>query len=722
MFIAKILKIICLALFRINIQGLKHTPSHQKILVIANHESFLDGLLLGLFLPFRATFVVHTSVLNRWLFRQALRLVDYLAVDPTSPLAMKKVIKLLESGKPVVIFPEGRITLTGSLMKVYDGPGFVAAKTGATVWPIRIDGAAQSYFSRLHDGHPRKLFPQVNITMLAPTKIDMPAAPSAKERRRLAGDAMRRTMQEMLFTSKPTPTLFEGLLAAISLHGRKTLVIEDMQQVEESYDALLKKCLALGRLTEKISKIDENVGVLMPNVTNTVCLIYGMSAMRRVPAMLNYTAGTEGMQNACVAAGINTVITSRKFLETAKLTEVAESITGVKLVYLEDLRSQFTLLDKIWLMGFALHFPRLAQKANNPDAPAVVLFTSGSEGKPKGVVHSHRSIMSNVAQIRAVIDFSPIDKFMMVLPLFHAFGFTAGAILPLVCGTKVFIYPSPLHYKIIPEVIYDRGCTVLFGTSTFLGNYAKYANPYDFYKLRYVVAGAEKLNEEVRKTWVDKFGIRILEGYGATECAPVLAVNTPMANLAGSVGCLLPGLQHRLVSVSGITHGGQLYVKGPNVMIGYYFFDNPNVLQPPSAQFVDSHTGHTMEEAGWYNTGDIVHINENGFVHILGRVKRFAKVAGEMVSLETVEKIANHAAPDFQHAATTQNDVQRGENILLFTTDPKLTREQLQSAARALGSPEIAIARKIIVLTELPLLGTGKIDYVTIKQRAETST
>jgi acyl-[acyl-carrier-protein]-phospholipid O-acyltransferase/long-chain-fatty-acid--[acyl-carrier-protein] ligase len=276
-----------------------------------------------------------------------------------------------------------------------------------------------------------------------------------------------------------------------------------------------------------------------------------------------------------------------------------------------------------------------------------------------------------------------------------------------VTGSKLFLYPSPLHYRIIPEVIYDRGCTVLFGTSTFLGNYARFAHPYDFYKLRYVVAGAEKLNETVRSTWMEKFGIRILEGYGATECAPVLAVNTPMAYRAGSVGPLLPGLQSRLETVPGIARGGLLSVRGPNVMRGYYRFDQPGVLQPPPD--------------GWYNTGDVVEIDADRFVTILGRVKRFAKIAGEMVSLEAVEAIAVRASPAFLHAASTQIDAARGENIVLFSTDPALGRDALLVAARELGSPELAIARKLVTVPALPLLGTGKTDYVTLKQWADAA-
>ena len=710
--IALLIKFICKLLFRVRVNGLENIPAQNGLLIVANHESFLDGLLLGLFIPKRATFVAHSSVLKNFWFRQFLRLTPHVGVDPASPYAMKKVIRLLEAGENVVIFPEGRITLTGNLMKVYDGPGFVAAKTNATILPVRVDGAAESYFGRLSSAHPRKILPRVTFTVLPVTHIEMPKPShstshlSAKQKRRIAGEGMRGVMQDMLFQAQKSRTLFEAFLDAFDKFGGSYKLIEDMNEVEETYQDLLKKSLALGRIATKVSAPKEAIGVLMPNITNTLALILGMTAFNRVPAMLNYTAGTAGMQNACTAANVKTIITSHKFIEVANLEEVVGHLQGLNIVYLEDLRKQFGVLDRAWLMGYALHYPRLAMEASTPEQPAVILFTSGSEGKPKGVVHSHKSILANISQIMAVLDFNPTDKFMMVLPIFHAFGFT-GSMLPMLNGIKIHVFPSPLQYKVIPEVIYDRGCTVFFATSTFLSNYAKFAHPYDFYKLRIVIAGAEKLNNEVRKVYSEKFGIRILEGYGTTECAPVLSANTPMANLNGSVGQFAPGLKHRLEPVPGIESGGLLHVKGENVMLGYYLFDEPGVLKPPPD--------------GWYNTGDIVEVDSEGFVHIKGRVKRFAKVAGEMVSLEVVEQIANTAAPECQHAASTQVCPQRGEAIILFTTDHKLKREDLQLVAKNLKLPDFAVARKIVKIEELPILGTGKTDYVTLKQMADAA-
>jgi acyl-[acyl-carrier-protein]-phospholipid O-acyltransferase / long-chain-fatty-acid--[acyl-carrier-protein] ligase len=709
--IASILRFICKILFRVEVRGLENVPAEDGLLIVANHESFLDGLLLCIFLPKKATFVVHTSTFKKWSFRQALRLTRHVEVDTTNPIAMKKVIKLLEAGENVVVFPEGRVTATGEIQKVYDGPGFIAGKTGATVLPVRIDGAGESYFGRLSRHQLKRLFPRVTLTVLPSTNIVMPKAthrsfPTGKQRRRIAGEGMRSVMQKMLFESQKNRTLFEAFLDAVDKFGGDYKLIEDMNETEETYQNLLKKSLALGRIASKVSSSGEVVGVLMPNITNTLALILGMSAFNRVPAMLNYTSGTAGMQNACIAANVKTIITSHKFIEVAGLESVVENLQNLNVVYLEDLRAQFGVLDRAWLMGYALHYPRSAMETSSHKETAVVLFTSGSEGKPKGVVHSHKSILANISQILSTIEFTSADKFMMVLPVFHSFGFT-GSLLPILNGIKINIFPSPLQYKVIPELINNRGCTVFFATSTFLANYAKFAHPNDFSKLRIVVAGAEKLNDEVRKTYQEKFGITILEGYGTTECAPAVSINSPTTNLNGSVGQLVAGLEAKLEAVPGIGNGGLLHVKGENVMLGYYLFDKPGVLNPPAE--------------GWYNTGDIVEIDAQGFIHIRGRVKRFAKVAGEMVSLEVVEHIANTAAPEQQHAASSVADAQRGESIMLFTTDKKLKREDLQIVAKNLGLPELAVARKIIALEEIPLLGTGKTDYVTLKQMAEAA-
>ena len=694
--------------FRVRVSGDAREFVNERTLIVANHESFLDGLLLAAFLPVEATFVVHSQVKSSTLFRWGLKLVPHLAVDSTNPLAIKLICRLVESGRPVVIFPEGRLTITGSLMKVYDGAGFVAAKTGATVVPVRIEGAGQSYFGRLAGVYPLKLFPKIRIAIQPRRQIPMPQLPSAKARRRRAGELMRRVLLDMLVATRPQRTLFRAFLDAKATFGARYRLVEDVRLKEESYGSLQRMAAALARLLSKRTTAGEIVGVLMPNSAPTLSLILALSATGRVPALLNYTAGADGVRAACTAARIRLIVASRVFLEKARLLGLVERLEDVRILYLEDLRHTVSVLDKAVILLFRL-FPGLMCVDRRPEDPAIVLFTSGSEGKPKGVVHTHASLLSNVAQVRAVADFSPLDKFMVALPIFHSFGLASGVIMPLVSGCKVFLYPSPLHYRIIPELVYDRNCTVLFGTSTFLANYGKHAHPYDFGRLRYVVAGAEKLSDEVRQLWIEKFGIRVLEGYGVTECAPVIAVNVPMACRIGAVGQFLPGIEYWLERVPGIDTGGVLHVKGPNVMKGYLLYDKPGVIE----------LSQSLRD-GWYCTGDIVEVDAEDFVHIRGRVKRFAKIAGEMISLEVVEKIAAAAAPGFAHAAASRPDAAKGEALVLFTTAPALSRDGLLAAAKSVGAPELAVPRIVQRVNEIPLLGTGKTDYVRLRQMAET--
>jgi acyl-[acyl-carrier-protein]-phospholipid O-acyltransferase/long-chain-fatty-acid--[acyl-carrier-protein] ligase len=334
------------------------------------------------------------------------------------------------------------------------------------------------------------------------------------------------------------------------------------------------------------------------------------------------------------------------------------------------------------------------------------LFTSGSEGTPKGVVLSHSNILANHKQIQSRINFNAQDVVLNFLPMFHSFGFTVGTMLPIMSGMTTFFYPSPLHYAVIPEIAYEINATIMFGTNTFLSAYGKKAHPYDFYSIRYVVAGAEKLQEGTRQLWADKFGIRILEGYGATETAPVTSVNTPMDCKPGTVGRIMPDMDYHLETIPGIDEGGKLHVSGPNIMLGYLLADNPGTLVPPESIY----------GKGWYDTGDIVHIDDEGFISIRGRSKRFAKIGGEMVSLTAVEQLASKAWPGALHAAVSIPDSKKGEQILLLTTQKNAVLQDIEAVAE--GVAKIALPRKIFIVDAIPVMATGKVNYPAVTDLA----
>ncbi len=709
--LAWLARIVLKLLYRVRVEGLAHLDAAgERVLLVANHTSFLDAMLLTLFLPGRISFAIHSSYAAKWWLQPVKSLVRLFAIDHSDPMAMKGLIRHLQDGHRVVIFPEGRITPTGALMKIYPGPGMVAEKADATLLPVRIDGAQYTRFSRLRGRVRIRWFPAIRLTILPPRKLDLPAEMNARERRHEAGRQLADIMAEMMFATTPQrQLLWETLLDAGGIHGSDFEVLEDIRRQPLSYRGLTTRALLLGDLLRDCGGQGSVVGVLLPNSTSTLTTFFALQSRGMVPAMLNYTMGSRGAIEALETAEIRTVITSRKFEEMAGLEELIAALAGhARVIYLEDLAPCAGIGRRLRAALQARRARGLLHrrlKGVSPDDAAVVLFTSGSEGLPKGVVLSHANILANVAQIRSHVDLTPNDLSLNALPLFHSFGLTSGALLPMLSGIRVFLYPSPLHYRVIPEVAYELNATLLFGTNVFLAGYARHAHPYDFYSMRYVVAGAEKLTDETRRIWSEKFGIRIFEGYGATETSPVLAVNTPMHFRAGSVGRLLPGIEAKTVPVPGIGKGGRLLVKGPNVMKGYLRHERPGQLQPP------------LE--GWYDTGDIVEIDHEGYLWIQGRAKRFAKVAGEMVSLAACEELATACWPGEQHAALAVPDPGKGEQIVLLTTQETPVRKALLSCARESGLSEMQVPRMLLQVSAVPLLATGKVHYPAAQALAE---
>ncbi len=695
---------ILLTLFRAEVKGLENIEkAGDKVIIVSNHSSFLDAALFAAFLPNGLTFAVNTQASQHWFFKLFLSMADFFVLDPTNPMSTRSLIKRVKQGGRVVIFPEGRLTITGALMKVYEGPGMIADKSGAMILPICIEGAQYTYFSRLKGKVRLRMFPKIKMTVLEPRQLDIDPEIKGRKRRHLAGEKLYDLLTDTLFTSgdhrKP---LFEALLDAKDIHGDSHVIMEDIERSPLTYGQMITRTLVLGRAIARNTVRGENVGVMLPNMCSTIITFFALQATGRIPAMLNFSTGVKNLVSACKTAQLKTVYTSKKFVETGKLEDLISAMTenGVNVIYLEDLKQTISTSDKLlgWLGG---KFPRLAYRFTHPnknaDDPAVVLFTSGSEGTPKGVVLTHANILANCHQLIARLDLRTQDIVFSALPVFHSFGLTGGTLLPILTGIRTFFYPSPLHYRTVPELAYDTCATLMFGTDTFLAGYAKHAHAYDFFNLRFVFAGAEKLKDSTRKVWAEKFGVRILEGYGTTETGPALAINTPMQNKPGSVGRLLPGIQHRLDPVPGIESGGRLVVSGPNIMAGYLFEDQPGKLNPP--------------ENGWYDTGDIVEIDDKGFITIKGRAKRFAKIAGEMVSLTAVEEYLSHLWPEHPSAVVSIPDEKKGEQLILVTCKPEAERQEVIKYAKSKGLGDLSIPKKIIIVDKLPLLGTGKTDY-----------
>ncbi len=686
----------------VQVHGLENYQAAQgRVVIVANHQSYLDGPLVAAFLPDSPTFAIHTAQAAKWYFKPFLAAAETFPLDVQSPYAVKRMVEAVrDRGQKLMIFPEGRITSTGALMKVYEGAAMVADKSQAQIIPLNIEGARFSHFGHMQGRLRLRWFPRLALHIMPAVTLAPPDVTLTPRRRReVIGRALQDAMVGAAFRSKDTGrTVFSAVLEARVLHGRRMLITEDIDRTPISYDRLVLASVVLGRAIRDATAGETYVALMLPNAIATLVSFLGLQAFGMVPCMLNVSAGAANMLAACRTAGVCTVVCSRAFVERGRLVAVAARMQAeLRFIWLEDLRTGLGTRAKLQGMRDRQRARRLPGAGADPDAPAVVLYTSGSEGTPKGVVLSHRNVLANCAQLASVIDFQSRDIAFNAMPMFHAFGLTGGTILPLVSGVRTFQYPTPLHYRIVPALIYDTDATICFGTDTFLRGWGYYANSYDFYAMRYIFAGAEKVQEETRRLFADRFGVRILEGYGVTETAPVLALNTPMQCRPGTAGRFLPGIEWRLEPVAGIETGGRLFVRGPNVMLGYLSGTAPGAL----AALAD----------GWHDTGDIVSVDAAGFAMIVGRVKRFAKIGGEMVSMEAAEALATALWPDARHAVIGIPDARKGEALVLMTTRQPAEIRDLLAFAHERGISELMVPRSVLPVPSIPLLATGKVDY-----------
>jgi acyl-[acyl-carrier-protein]-phospholipid O-acyltransferase/long-chain-fatty-acid--[acyl-carrier-protein] ligase len=680
------------------------------VMLLPNHTSWLDWILLGVFLEDDWKFVtsrqasevsfVHKFIMvNRYTF----------PVDMDSPYAVKHMAEFLQAGGRLVLFPEGRLSRTGSLMKLFDGTGFLIFKTKAKVITAYLRGAQRLPYSP--NPNRKKLFQRVSLhfsdVLVPPTCEGISTTHTREKLTHWLQDVMVKQQFEAEMAMSP-----KTILASILQTARENpsfVVLQDASHAKLTYRRLTAATQVMAQeLGKHLSAEPRHIGVLLPNTNAMPISILALWALGKTPAILNYSTGANTMLACAEIAGLKQIITSHTFLEKAHLNIELLLAHGIEFVYLEDIRAKITGLEGfIGLLN--TYVPWLSPLHNEQhNESAVILFTSGSEGPPKAVDLSHRNILSNIRQMLSVIDLVETDRIFNGLPLFHSFGLTIGLLLPLVRGSFTFLYPSPLHYRVIPTLFYDLDCTVFFGTNTFLNGYARKAHSYDFRSLRYLFAGAEKLQEATANVWSRKFGAQILEGYGATECSPCVSANTLHSSRFGSAGRLLPAIEYRLEHVEGVAEGGRLWVRGPNVMRGYL---NPEA----NAKF--------QALGGWYDTGDIAKFDDDGYLFILGRLKRFAKVSGEMVSLTAAEEALSNAFPQFglrfQVAVLSRPDADRGEALVAVTNEPKLTMEEVRAAIKAKGLSNLYVPREIKYVHEIPKLGTGKINHRELQKLIE---
>jgi acyl-[acyl-carrier-protein]-phospholipid O-acyltransferase/long-chain-fatty-acid--[acyl-carrier-protein] ligase len=707
--------------YRLRILGRDRVPIEGPALLVCNHVSWMDALLLLATQQRRIRFLAERGTWEQPWLRPLMRLMGIIPVSTAD--GPKKVVaslraarEALDAGYLVCIFAEGALTRSGNLLAFRSGFEHIVKGTDYPILPVYLGGAWGSIFSYAH-GTPLRRLP---VSFPYPVTIvfgdPMPATSSAADVRERILELSCRYFEDRKRQRRPLFAEF----ARTARHNWFGEAMADSAGRRLTYAQALTAALALARALKPRVAGQTYVGVLLPPSIGGALANLALSALGKAPVNLNFTASEAAFRSAIRQADIRCVVASRAFLE--KLGGKVQPPEGT--VCLEDLMAGIGAGAKAlaWLRAGLLPSGWLGRiKGFEPDRVAAVLFSSGSTAEPKGVRLSHHNLASNIEALRMVFHPSDRDAVCAALPFFHSFGFTATLWFPLLSGFRAVYHPSPLDAKGVAEVVRGHGATLLFATPTFLTAYLRRAEPDDFRTLRLVVAGAEKLRPALADAFAEKFGIRPLEGYGATELAPVAALNVPDVELGGirqvgakpgTVGHPLPGVAVRIVDPAtgqAVRQGqdGLLLVKGPNVMLGY--------LGQPAK------TAEVLRD-GWYNTGDIAHEDRDGFLAITDRLSRFSKIAGEMVPHVAVEdELQRRLGRTLQSLAVTSvADAKRGERLVVLYTDEAGGAADLRRAVAASELPNLwkPDAASLFRVDALPLLGSGKLDLKGLRERA----
>lgn len=711
------------ALYRVTVIGGEHIPREGAGLLVANHTSLTDALVISSAARRYVRFLILEEYYQSPLVRLFARTFKAIPINPGGrPADLIRSLDIaaddLKRGKVVCVFAEGQITRTGNMLGFSRGFERIARRAGAPVIPVHIDSMWGSLLSFERDGggrlvwkRPRQMPYPVTLSFGAPLPADATVF------------AVRQKIMEMGTAAFENRELVRTVLPVSFIHTAYVRwfhkAMADSTGAELSFGRALTASALLARRIERMTA-QTHVGVLLPASVGGALTNLAISLAGKIPVNLNFTAGAESIRSAARQCGIDTVITSKRFLE-----KVEVEVPG-NAVYLEDLKAAIPAWRGALAWAGYFLMPRGAltravyRGGLDARATATVIFSSGSTGEPKGIELSHANIAHNIAAAAQIFDVRPSDVMLGALPFFHSFGYMGTFWFPLIAGYSAAYHPNPLDVAAIGKLAGRQGVTILVATPTFCAAYTRKITPEQFSRLRYALVGAEKLQPNIAEAFQKTFGVALMEGYGATECAPLVSVNIPDARAPegvqvgrkpGTIGHPVPGVTVRIANPEtleprGPGEEGMILVKGPNVMKGY--------LNDPRR------TADAIRD-GWYVTGDIGRMDEDGFLTITGRAARFSKIGGEMVPHGRVEEILNsYAGGDDQVIAVTAvEDAQKGERLaVLHTVD--LDPEALTRRMRQDGWPNLWIPRRDMFtrIAALPLLGTGKLDLAKIKQIA----